>query len=104
LDEALKVRGIGPHFFFSFELSYRKESRTPVWAALQGWVGRLKKKLLEPLPAPNGIVEFTPVKSASQLGRITLKPENATGALMTPVAKPLRRMNRARSVGPGSSR
>ena len=37
MDEALKVRWIGPHFFFSFELSYQRDPSKAVWAGLRGW-------------------------------------------------------------------
>ncbi len=51
LDEALKVRWIGFHFFFSFELSYQRESRGPVWAGLRGWYSGLTGNLLQSLPS-----------------------------------------------------
>ena len=35
-----------PHFFFSFELSYRESSRGPVWAGLRGWWSGLTKRAL----------------------------------------------------------
>ena len=39
-DEAPKVRWIGLHFFFSFELSYQGESRSAVCRSLRGQVVR----------------------------------------------------------------
>jgi hypothetical protein len=51
LDEALKVRWIGPHFFFSFELSYQREFRSPVWAGLRGRWSGLTRNLLQSLPS-----------------------------------------------------
>ena len=49
LVEALKVRWIGPHFFFSFEISYQREPLKPRLGGLPRLVTRFSQK---PLAVP----------------------------------------------------
>ena len=46
MDEALNVRWIGHYFFFSFEMSYRREPPKPIRVGLlKGWRSGLTKLL-----------------------------------------------------------
>ncbi len=47
MAEALKVRWIGLHFFFSFELAYQREPPTPIGTGLPKSAVRSHKNLLQ---------------------------------------------------------
>jgi hypothetical protein len=47
LDETLRIRWIGLHFFFSFELSYQRELRSPIRTGLPRAAVRCHKNLLQ---------------------------------------------------------